>query len=71
MRITKIAAFDNVDEAALYANQLKNVGMTVWTTGPTDIVLIDRPGSAITGWSEQDKGWITVIGSEAQFVHVE
>lgn len=71
MTTAKVSAFASADEAAQYGLELKAAGMQVVITGPLDLVLIDKPGSAIDGWSQSGKSWYLVVGSQQGFTEVE
>lgn len=68
MTMAKVSAFPSATAAAQYAQELKDVGFKVIITGPVDLALIDKPGSAIDGWSESGKAFYVVVGSQKDFV---
>jgi hypothetical protein len=71
MTMAKVSAFSSPQGAAEYAQELKESGFHVQISGPVDIVLIDKPGTAIDGWSQSGTTWYVVTGSNKDFTTVD
>lgn len=70
MTMAKVSAFDSTSDAVEYAQELETNGFEAIITGPVDMVLIDKPGSAIDGWSQSGKTWYLVVGSKKDFTPI-
>lgn len=71
MNIAKISAFASAAEAVEYARELRESGFQVVITGPVDLVLIDKPGTAVGGWVQAGTAWFMVAGSELAITPVD
>ena len=71
MTMAKVSAFDSANGAVEYGRELEANGFQAIVTGPVDMVLIDKPGSAIDGWSQSGKTWYLVVGSKKDFTPIE